>query len=113
PVPVGVNGEIYVGGVGLARGYLNRPDLTAERFLPDAFAITQGQRLYKTGDLARQLPDGRLEFIGRLDQQVKVRGFRIELGELEIALTAHPGVFDAVAVAKGDEISDQHLVAYV
>ncbi|HSS49829.1 MAG TPA: thioesterase domain-containing protein, partial [Thermoanaerobaculia bacterium] len=106
--PLGVPGELQIGGAGLARGYLGRPDLTAERFIPDPFSGDSGARLYRTGDLVRQLPDGSLDFLGRLDNQVKVRGYRIELGEIEAALSALPGVREAVAVAKSDR-----LVAYV
>jgi pristinamycin I synthase-3/4 len=107
--PVGVPGELRIGGAGLARGYLGRPDLTAERFIPDPFSGDSGARLYRTGDLVRQLPDGSLDFLGRLDNQVKVRGYRIELGEIEAALSALPGVREAVVVVK----SDLRLVAYV
>ena len=113
PVPVGVTGELYIGGVGLARGYLNRPDLTAERFLPDPFAQTPGSRIYKTGDLARWLPNSHIEFIGRLDHQVKIRGYRIELGEIEAALTQHPAVKACVALARQDSSGDKRLVAYI
>ncbi|HVG09973.1 MAG TPA: amino acid adenylation domain-containing protein [Thermoanaerobaculia bacterium] len=110
-VPVGVPGEIYLGGAGLARGYLGRPELTAERFVPDPQA--HGVRLYRTGDLGRLLPDGRIEYMGRLDNQVKVRGFRIELGEIETALEAHPQVREAVVVARGEPGGDRFLAAYV
>lgn len=108
PVPIGVAGELHVGGDGLARGYLNRPDLTAERFIPNPFDRDGGKRLYKTGDLARYRPDGNIEFIGRIDHQVKIRGFRIELGEIESILRRHVDVREAVVTA-----SDNQLVAYV
>ncbi|MDT5269206.1 MAG: hypothetical protein QOH49_1392 [Acidobacteriota bacterium] len=113
PVPVGAPGELHVGGVGLARGYVNRPDLTAEKFIPDPFSTEPGARLYKTGDLARFLEDGNVEYLGRVDHQVKLRGFRIELGEVEAALRQHPSVGDAVAVVREDEPGRQSLVAYV
>lgn len=113
PTPIGVPGELYIGGVGLARGYLNRPELTAEKFVPHPFSSSLGTRLYKTGDLVRYLSSGEIEFCGRIDQQVKLRGFRIELGEIEIVLNQHINVREAVVVPWEDELSDKRLAAYV
>jgi amino acid adenylation domain-containing protein/non-ribosomal peptide synthase protein (TIGR01720 family) len=113
PVPVGMPGELLIGGDGLARGYVNRPDLTADRFVPNPFAKTPGERLYKTGDLVRYRADGAIEFIGRIDNQVKIRGFRVELGEIEQVLLEHPLVQQAVVVAPLDGAGTRRVVAYV
>ena len=112
PLPIGVPGELYLGGVQLARGYLNRPELTAERFVPDHLH-QDGGRLYRTGDLARWLPDGTVEYLGRLDHQVKLRGYRIELGEIESALAQHPQVREAVVLLREDTPMERRLVAYL
>lgn len=111
PVPIGVPGELYLGGAGLARGYMGRPDLTAERFMPDPFGKS-GARLYRTGDLGRWLPDGTIEYLGRNDFQVKLRGFRIELGEIEVQLAGYPGVRETVVLAQENGAGDPCLVAY-
>ncbi len=113
PVPVGAAGELLVAGVGLARGYLRRPELTAERFVPDPWSAVPGARVYRIGDLVRYLPDGRLEFLGRIDHQVKVRGFRVELGEIEAVLAAHPAVGEAVVMVRPGPAGETRLAAYV
>ncbi|MGA9769161.1 MAG: MupA/Atu3671 family FMN-dependent luciferase-like monooxygenase [Blastocatellia bacterium] len=112
-VPVGVAGELYIGGSGVARGYLKQPDLSAQRFIPDPFSTVSGERLYRTGDLAVYMPDGEITFLGRVDQQVKLRGYRIELSEIEAALENHPEVRQASVIMLEDAQSDKRLVAYV
>ncbi|MCC5610103.1 amino acid adenylation domain-containing protein [Nostoc sp. CHAB 5834] len=112
-VPIGVPGELYIGGTGLTQGYLNRPDLNQERFIPNPFSNLPEDRLYKTGDLARYLADGNIECLGRIDQQVKIRGFRIELGDIEAALSQHSAVRDTVVIAREDNGGEKRLVAYV
>ena len=113
PVPIGVPGEVHIGGAGVARGYLNHPELTLEKFIPNPFSNEPGERLYKTGDQARYLTDGNIEFLGRLDNQVKIRGFRIELGEIEAVLNQHPDVQTTTVIAREDIPGDKRLVAYV
>jgi len=112
PAPIGIPGEIYIGGAGLARGYLNRPELTAEKFIANPFSTERGARLYRTGDSARYLPDGNIEFLGRLDNQVKIRGFRIELGEIEAVLGQHSSLREAVVLVREDNPGEKQLVAY-
>ena len=113
PVPVGIAGELLVGGDGVTRGYLNRPSLTAEKFIPDPFSKKLGARLYKTGDLVRYLPDGNIEFLGRFDHQLKVRGYRIELGEVENAIRQHPNCANCVVIARENKSGFKELIAYV
>jgi amino acid adenylation domain-containing protein len=113
PVPIGVPGELHIGGAGLTRGYLNRPELTAEKFIPHPFSNEPGARLYKTGDLARYLPDGHIEFLGRIDHQTKLRGFRIELGEIEAVLEQHPAIRQAVVLNREEAPGNMRLVAYL
>ena len=113
PVPIGVVGDLYVGGIVVGRGYLNDPERTAEQFIPDPFSVEPSSRLYKSGDLARYLPDGKLDYLGRLDHQVKIRGFRIEFGEIEMALRQHPSVNESIVAAWDDDAGQKQLVGYV
>ncbi|MGJ5676042.1 MAG: amino acid adenylation domain-containing protein [Nostochopsis sp.] len=113
PVPIGVTGELHIGGLGLARGYLNQPELTAEKFFPNPYAKHIGERLYKTGDLARYLSNGEIEYIGRIDNQVKIRGFRMELGEIETLINQHSTVRETVVVVRKDSENSQRIIAYV
>jgi acyl carrier protein len=112
-VPIGVPGELYVGGAGLGRGYLNRPELTAERFIPNPFRPGAGKRLYRSGDLVRYLPNGDIEYRGRIDAQIKIRGFRVELEEIETVLRQHPDVREVVVISRGEKAAEKQLVAYV
>jgi non-ribosomal peptide synthetase component F len=112
-LPIGVAGELYVGGAGVGRGYLNNPQLTAKAFIDNPFNPKDSPRLYKTGDKARYLPDGNIEFLGRIDYQVKIRGNRIELGEIELVLSQHPQVREVVVIAREDRPGDLYLAAYI
>ncbi|ABA23460.1 Amino acid adenylation [Trichormus variabilis ATCC 29413] len=113
PVNIGVTGEIYIGGVGVARGYLNKEELTKEKFIINPFPNSEFKRLYKTGDLARYLPDGNIEYLGRTDYQVKIRGYRIEIGEIENVLSSHPQVREAVVIARDDNAQEKQIIAYI
>ncbi len=111
-LPIGIKGELYIGGAGIARGYLNKPGLTSERFIPNPFANQPGERIYKTGDIVRYLPDGNIEYIERIDSQVKLRGFRIELGEIESILISYPNIEEAIVIVREDQPNVKNLVAY-
>jgi hypothetical protein len=112
-LPAGVTGQLHIGGSGVARGYLNREELTADKFIPDPFSQDKSARLYKTGDLARFLPDGNVECLGRVDHQLKIRGFRVEPGEVETVLRLHEGIADAVVTARPDSLGEYRLIGYV
>ncbi len=112
-LPEGIPGELCIGGIGLARGYLNKPDITADKFIPDPFSTSKGERLYRTGDLVRYLPDGNIEFLGRIDQQVKVRGFRIELGEIDAQLRRLDNVVDSTVIVKENAAKEKQIIAYL
>jgi acyl-CoA synthetase (AMP-forming)/AMP-acid ligase II/acyl carrier protein len=113
PVPIGVRGELYIGGVCLARGYLNRPDLNSEKFIANPFSDNPNSRLYRTGDIAKYLPNGEIEYIGRIDNQVKIRGFRIELGEIETSLAKYPYILEVAVIVREDSPDDKRIVAYI
>ena len=113
PLPIGVPGELYIAGVGVAKGYLNRPELNAEKFIPNPFSVNNNSLLYKTGDKARYLPDGKIEYLGRIDNQVKIRGFRIEIGEIEAVLIQHHAVEEVVVIPQEDDCQQKSLVAYI
>src|SRR5262249_45118287 len=113
PAPIGIPAELYISGHGLARGYLNRPELTAERFVPNPFSQQPGEKLYRTGDLAKYHADGKIEFLGRIDHQVKLRGYRIELGEIEAALMEYPGISESAVIVREDEPGNERLIGYI
>src|SRR5262249_32143584 len=113
PLPIGMAGDIFIGGPGVCRGYLERPEMTADRLIPDLFTDHLGARMYRTGDLGRWRADGNIEFLGRSDTQVKIRGFRVEPGEIEFAMRQYPGVKDALVLAREDRPGDRCLVGYL